>query len=187
MQHSSNTISVVVASYPAQQFWLVYSFDCASFPAREHEDYAPFYVFKVYLNQKEITTFHVGPEQEWKGKCMFGMHNSHGKLGRDVFVFEPGVGEVEVKVFRGAKKARVPRGLVSLGDVANDGEGGGKKVGKGVRRMGGGLLGNAAPKRGWFYQLRDELERPWVIVRFLCWEKGEFTVPWFSAVLISES
>jgi hypothetical protein len=185
VDHSTNTISVVIPTYPAQQFWLVYSFDSASLTTANDgkSGNAAFYVFKVYLNDREVVTFHVGPEQEWKGKCMFAIRSHDGKLGREVFVLERGMGEVVVKVFRGDKKVRVPRALVSQGDVQKEDDEGeeeeeelddnGKKVGKGVRKMGGGVLGSAAPKRGWFYRLVDGLERPWMVVRFLCWDKSK--------------
>src|ERR1700760_3149760 len=92
---ATRTVSVFIPIFPTQQFWIVYSTkppkpasdirspadigvpaqsirnNNATFPLKPL-----FYVFKLFSGGDEVATWSCGPEQEWRGKAVFGMFDA---------------------------------------------------------------------------------------------------------------
>jgi hypothetical protein len=122
---ATRTCSVFIPIFPRAQFFLV--FDAKPLP----DNPAWFYVFRLYIGQDEVTTWHCGPEHGFRGRMMFalfdtsrtGISGGTGKgLEKRVFMFGDDtrvVGDlsaprdeerrIEVQVFRANKYLRIPR------------------------------------------------------------------------------
>jgi hypothetical protein len=101
-----------------------------------------FYVFKLFLGNDELATWSCGPEQEWRGKTVFGMFDSSGYVGGkglqkrimlfgsqgpfisgDLSTERDELRKVEVRVYRADEGLRVPRAMAGS-EVRVGGEGG---------------------------------------------------------------
>jgi hypothetical protein len=161
----TRTVSVFVPIFAQQQFWLVYSCTPPSTPSRNSLAEPPctpqrssggdtsyyqgnmdcrelFYVFKMFLGSDELVTWSCGPEQEWRGKTVFGMFdtsaNTGGKgLQKRIMMFgsqgpqvsgdlaadRDEVRKIEVRVYRADEAMRVSRAMAgsSGGRIGGDG------------------------------------------------------------------
>jgi hypothetical protein len=122
---ATRTCSVFIPIFPRAQFFLM--FDTKLVPNNP----AWFYVFRFSIGPDEVTTWHCGPENDFKGRMMFALFDTSrtevsggsGKgLEKRVFMFGGDtrvVGDlsaprdedrrIEVKIFRASSQLRVPR------------------------------------------------------------------------------
>ncbi len=122
---TTRTCSVFIPVFPSAQFFL--TFDTKPVP----DEPMVFYVFRFLIGKDEISTWHCGPEDGFKGCMMFALFDrsrtdvsggSGSGLEKHVFMFGDDtrpVGDlsaprdedrkIEVQVFRATEKLRTPR------------------------------------------------------------------------------
>jgi hypothetical protein len=75
VEDNTSTCNVFVPVLPGSQFWIVYSI---SPPVPEGH----FFLFKLYVDGEKLFSWAVGKEEEWRGKCMFGLFESERMGGK---------------------------------------------------------------------------------------------------------
>ena len=168
-------VSVYVPIHPKALFWLSYKIE----PPPVDDT---FYVFKLFVNKKEITTWCCDAENSFKGKTMFGLFDTNepvegGTLEKRVFRFGPADSRVvgnlsgdkeedrllEVRVCRANVKKRVdPQRYISRVPRGTD-----------VDLVWAGYSKQMAPRRFFKFGLIDAVNRPYATFRFYyrSWEE----------------
>jgi hypothetical protein len=113
----TSTCSVHIPVLPGSQFWIAYSI---SPPVPEGQ----YFLFKLYIDGKQVTNWSTGKENSWMGKTMFGLFESgHGsntkrRIEKRVLSFshmdKDGKlkdGCVEIKIHRVDARKRIDREL----------------------------------------------------------------------------
>jgi hypothetical protein len=120
----TSTTSVHIPVLPGSQFWIAYS---VSPPVPEGQ----YFLFKLYIDGKQVMNWSTGKDEGWMGKTMFGLFesgsggNARRRIEKRVLCFS-GMdkdgkmrdGCVEIKVHRANARKRVDRELQVFGETA---------------------------------------------------------------------
>jgi len=177
LQDDANArVSVYVPIHPKSLFWLSYKIE----PPPVDDT---FYVFKLFANKKEVTTWCCDAENSFKGKTMFGLFDTNepaeggNAFEKRVFRFGPADNRVvgnlsgdkeedrflEVRVCRANVKKRVdPQRYISRVPRGTD-----------VDLAWAGYSKQMAPQRFFKFGLIDEVNQPYATFRFYyrSWEE----------------
>ena len=113
---SGRTITTSIPTLPSSQFWICYSCPLPP-PPKPGGDETRFYYFKLYVSGRNVLSWGVGEQENWRGKTIFGLYDAGTDFEGKRVVEKRGLffpeakkmddeGGFEIRVFRAKARKR---------------------------------------------------------------------------------